>query len=74
MLKEGTIGELYKWTDKNLEDKIAIVWNNNLLYYVLDTSKYEHINETKKILVGLKKLISYTCIIIRWYIQSELWK
>ena len=36
---------------------ISVVSKNNLLCYVVDTSKFEHINEMKQILVGFAEKI-----------------
>lgn len=36
---------------------IPVVSKNNLLCYVIDTSKFEHINEMKQILVGFAEKI-----------------
>ena len=36
---------------------IPIVSKNNLLCYVIDTNKFEHINEMKQIRVGFAEII-----------------
>ena len=36
---------------------ISVVSKNNLLCYVVDTSKFEHVNEMKQILVGFAEKI-----------------
>lgn len=56
-LKKDTISELYECIDENVQNTVPIVSKNNLLCYVIDTSKFEHINEMKQILVGFAEKI-----------------
>ncbi len=56
-LKKDTVGELYECIDEDVQDTVPIVSKNNLLCYVIDTSKFEHIDEMKQILVGFAKKI-----------------
>ena len=51
-LKKDTISEIYECVDEDVLAMIPVVSKNNLLYYVIDTSKFERINEMKRILVG----------------------
>lgn len=51
-LKKDTIGEIYECVDEDVLAMIPVVSKNNLLCYVIDTSKFERINEMKQILVG----------------------
>ncbi len=51
-LLKDTISEIYECIDKSVESMISVVSKNNLLYYLIDTDKFEHINEMKQILVG----------------------
>ncbi len=51
-LKKDTISEIYECDDKDVLSMISVVSKNNLLCYVIDTSKFERINEMKQILVG----------------------
>lgn len=56
-LKKDTISELYECIDEDVQNMISIVSKNNLLCYVIDTSKFEHLSEMKQILVGFAKKI-----------------
>lgn len=56
-LKKDSIGQIYECADEDVRNMIPIVSKNNLLCYVIDTSKFEHINEMKQILVGLANKI-----------------
>ena len=56
-LKKDTISEEYECLDPSLKDVIPVVSKNNLLYYVTDTNKFEHINRMKEILVGFASKI-----------------
>ena len=51
-LKKDTISEIYECIDEDVLAMIPVVSKNNLLCYVIDTSKFERINEMKQILVG----------------------
>ena len=50
-LKKDTVSEIYECIDEVVQAMIPVVSKNNLLCYVIDTSKFEHINEMKQILV-----------------------
>lgn len=56
-LKKDSISEMYECADKDLQNMISVVSKNNLLCYVIDTGKFEHIGEMKRILVGFAKKI-----------------
>lgn len=56
-LKKDTDFQIYECMDESVQAMIPIVSKNNLLYYVIDTSKFEHINEMKEMLVGFAKKI-----------------
>ena len=56
-LKKDTISEIYECIDEAVQTMISVVSKNNLLCYVVDTSKFEHINEMKQILVGFAEKI-----------------
>ena len=43
--------------DESVQTMIPVVSKNNLLCYVVDTSKFEHVNEMKQILVGFAEKI-----------------
>lgn len=56
-LKKDTISEIYECGDEDVRIMIPVVSKNNLLCYVIDTSKFKHINEMKQILVGFAEKI-----------------
>ena len=56
-LKKDTIRERYECVDKDVLAMIPVVSKNNLLCYVIDTSKFTCINEMKQILVGFAEKI-----------------
>ena len=56
-LKKDAISEIYESVDEDVLAMIPVVSKNNLLYYVIDTSKFERINEMKQILVGFAEKI-----------------
>ncbi len=56
-LKKDTISEIYECIDENVQNTMPIVSKNNLLFYVIDTNKFEHIEKMKQILVGFAKKI-----------------
>ena len=56
-LKKDTVSERYECIDENVQAMIPVVSKNSLLCYVIDTRKFEHINEMKQILVGFAEKI-----------------
>ncbi len=52
-LKRDTIREEYECADSDLMPMMPVVAKNNVLFYLIDTSKFGHINEMKEILLGL---------------------
>ena len=56
-LKKDTIRELYECIDEDVQNMMPIVSKNNLLCYLIDTSKFEHIDDMKQLLVGFAKKI-----------------
>ena len=56
-LRKDTVSEIYECIDESVQTMISVVSKNNLLCYVVDTSKFEHINEMKQILVGFAEKI-----------------
>ena len=56
-LKKDTISEIYECIDKDVLAMIPVVSKNNLLCYVIDTSKFDRVNEMKQILVGFAEKI-----------------
>ena len=56
-LKKDTISGIYESVDEDVLAMIPVVSKNNLLCYVIDTSKFERINEMKQILVGFAEKI-----------------
>ncbi len=56
-LKKDIISEIYECIDEDVQNMIPVVSKNNLLCYVIDTSKFEHLSKMKQILVGFAKKI-----------------
>ena len=56
-LKKDSIGEVYECIDVDLQSMIPIVSKNNMLCYLIDTTKFEHINEMKRIMIGFAEKI-----------------
>lgn len=56
-LKKDSISEIYECIDKDVLAMVSAMSKNNLLCYVIDTTKFEHINEMKQILVGFAEKI-----------------
>lgn len=56
-LKKDTISERYECIEENVHNMIPVVSKDNLLFYVIDSNKFEKINEMKKILIGFAKKI-----------------
>ena len=56
-LKKDITSEIYECVDEDVLAMIPVVSKNNLLCYVIDTSKFERINEMKQILVGFAEKI-----------------
>ncbi len=56
-LKKDTISEIYECIDEDVQNTMPLVSKNNLLFYVIDTNKFKHLDEMKQILVGLAKKI-----------------
>lgn len=56
-LKRDTISEIYECIDEAVQAMMPVVSKNNLLCYVINTSKFEHINEMRQILVGFAEKI-----------------
>jgi len=52
-LKRDTIQEEYECADLELLPMISVVAKNNVLFHLIDTSKFDHINEMKSVLEGL---------------------
>lgn len=56
-LKKDTVSERYECIDEAVQAMIPVVSKNNLLCYVIDTSKFERLNEIKQILVEFAEKI-----------------
>ena len=56
-LKKDVNRNSYECIDEDVQAMIPVVSKNNLLCYVIDTSKFEHINKMKQILVGFAEKI-----------------
>lgn len=56
-LKKDIISEIYECVDEDVQNMIPVVSKNNLLCYVIDTSKFEYLSKMKQILVGFARKI-----------------
>lgn len=56
-LKKDSISEIYECVDKDVQAMIPVVSKNNLLCYLIETSKFEHVNEMKRILIRFAEKI-----------------
>ncbi len=56
-LKKDSIHEIFECIDEDILPMIPVVSKNNLLYYVINADKFEHVNEMKRILVGFAEKI-----------------
>ena len=61
-LKKDSVSEVYECLDETVQAMIPVISKNNLLCYLIDTSKFEYMNEMKKILVRFAEKID----IINW--------
>lgn len=50
--KKDTVNEDYQCVDEDVRPMIPVVSKNNLFYYLIDTNKFERIEEMKHILIG----------------------
>jgi len=51
-LEKDTVKEIFKSVDQDLQAMIPMISNNNLLYYLIDTNKFQKLSEIKNILIG----------------------
>ncbi|RKW53149.1 MAG: ATP-binding protein [Lachnospiraceae bacterium] len=51
-LEKDTVKEIFTSVDQDLQAMIPMISNNNLLYYLIDTNKFEKLSEIKNILIG----------------------
>ena len=51
-LEKDTVKEIFTSFDQDLQAMIPMISNNNLLYYLIDTSKFKKLNEMKTILIS----------------------
>ena len=56
-LKKDIIREIYECVDEDVQNMIPVMSKNNLLCYVIDAGKFEHIGEMKRILIEFAKKI-----------------
>lgn len=56
-LKKDMNREIYECMDESVQDMISVVSKNNLLCYVMDTTKFKKLNEMKQILVEFAEKI-----------------
>ena len=51
-LEKDTVKEIFTSVDQDLQAMIPMISNNNLLYYLIDTNKFEKLSEIKNILIS----------------------
>lgn len=56
-LKKDTLTEEYQCVDEEVLSMIPVVSKNNLLCYLIDTSKFEYLDKMKHILIGFAEKI-----------------
>ena len=56
-LEKDTVKEIFTSVDKDLQAMIPMISNNNLLYYLIDTNKFQKLSEIKNILIGFAEKI-----------------
>lgn len=56
-LEKDTVKEIFISVDQDLQAMIPMISNNNLLYYLIDTNKFEKLSEMKNILIGFAEKI-----------------
>lgn len=56
-LEKDTVKEIFTSVDQDLQAMIPMISNNNLLYYLIDTSKFKKLSEMKNILIGFAEKI-----------------
>lgn len=56
-LKKDTLKEEYECVDEDVLTMIPVIAKNNLLYHLIDTSRFEHLNEMKQVLMGFAEKI-----------------
>ena len=56
-LEKDTVKEIFTSVDQDLQAMIPMISNNNLLYYLIDTNKFEKLSEMKNILIGFAEKI-----------------
>lgn len=52
-LKRDAENEVYECMDEDIRTMIPVVSRNNLLFYIIDAGKFDHIGEMKRLLVSL---------------------
>lgn len=56
-LEKDTVKEIFTSVNQDLQAMIPMISNNNLLYYLIDTSKFKKLSEMKNILIGFAEKI-----------------
>ena len=56
-LEKDTVKEIFTSVDQDLQAMIPMISNNNLLYYLIDTNKFEKLSEIKNILIDFAEKI-----------------
>ncbi len=58
-LKRDTINETYECIDEDLQNMMPVVAKNNILVHLIDTTKFTHINEMRRILTSFAYKIDF---------------
>ena len=56
-LEKDIVKEIFTSVDQDLQAMIPMISNNNLLYYLIDTNKFQKLSEIKNILIGFAEKI-----------------
>lgn len=56
-MKKDSIQDTYECLDEDVRQMMSIVSKNSLLCYLINTTKFEHINKMKQILIGFAEKI-----------------
>ena len=58
-LKKDTVNEVYSCLDEGIQPMMPVISKNNLIFYLIDTAKFKHLEEMKRILIGFAKKIDF---------------
>ncbi|MCM1049545.1 MAG: ATP-binding protein [Clostridiales bacterium] len=56
-LRKDTVNEEYLCFDEGVKDMIPVISKNNLIFYLIDTGKFEYLEAMKRILIGFAEKI-----------------